>query len=321
MKIALIIPPSSLSKLEDVSTHYPMNLGLIAACLIEKNIEVQMWDYNVEAFTENSFFKRVKEYSPDLIGFSCMTLNIKIGNHLAMLAKKASKDIFAVVAGAHSTALPVQTLEEFPFYDVVILGDGEETIIDICNRLKEKTSLSGVLGICHKLNGKIIIEKPRLLIDDLDKLPFPKRDLGKKELYVRSHVSRGVSRKFLNVMEILISRGCPYECIFCATHLTYKRRVRFRSLDNVFGEIKIGIEKYGINHVEILDDTFTLHKGMVKEFCKRIKKLGISWSCETRVDQVDQEMLNDMADSGVHKISFCVESGSQRIMNLIKKQI
>lgn len=321
MKAVLIIPPSQLSKLEVVSTHYPINLGYIASCLQEHNIEVELWDYNVEAFTINSFIERVKESTPDLMGFSCMTLNIKIGNYLASSAKKVDSRIFMVVAGAHSTALPVQTLQEFPHFDAVIVGDGEETIVELCNKLKNKTLLKGTLGICHRINGDIVLEAPRPLMGDLDNIPFPNRDLGKQKLYVKSHVSRGISRKYLNVMEIIISRGCSYECIFCATHLAYKRRVRFRSLDNVFKEIKIGIEKYGINHVEILDDTFTLNKPMVYEFCRRVKGLGISWSCETRVDQVDQLMLNAMADAGVLKISFGVESGSQKILNLIKKQI
>src|SRR3989344_3965508 len=125
MKVILIIPPSALKKLEVVSTHYPVNLGLIAACLIEKGIEVEMWDYNVEAFNVKSFVDRIRKSSADIIGFSCMTLNIKIGNYLARLAKETSQNIFTVVAGAHSTAMPVQTLEEFQDYDTVIIGDGE----------------------------------------------------------------------------------------------------------------------------------------------------------------------------------------------------
>lgn len=321
MKIALVIPPSNLSKVEVVSTHYPVNLGYIGAALIQNNHTVELWDYNVEPFTMDSFTARVRESKPDMLGLSCMTLNIKNGNKLAEVAKQHLKNVFCIVAGAHSTALPAQTLEEFPFFDAVIVGEGEETIIELCKKLEKKQSLHKTLGMCHRSNGKIILEPQRPLIDNMDSISFPNRDLGKKELYIRSHVSRGISRKFLNVLEIIVSRGCPYECIFCASHLAYKRRTRYRSLDNVFAEIKECMEKYGINHVTILDDTFTLNKPLVKEFCHRIKELGITWNCDTRVDQVDQEMLNIMADAGVIKISFGIEAGSSRIMELIKKQI
>lgn len=321
MKVALVIPPSSLSQVEVVSTHYPVNLGYIAASLMKKGREVELWDYNVEPFTMESFSTRLRESKPDIIGFGCMTLNIKNGNKLAEVAKQQLKNVFCLVAGAHSTALPVQTLEEFPSYDAVVVGEGEHTIVELCEKMEKKKPLTGTLGICHRVKGKVMLEQQRPLIDNLDEIPNPNRDLGKKEMYVRSHVSRGISRKFLNVLEIIVSRGCPYECIFCASHLAYKRRTRYRSLDNVFGEIKECIQKYGSNHVTILDDTFTLNKPLVKEFCSRIKELNITWNCDTRVDQVDQEMLNMMKDSGLIKISFGIEAGSRRVMELIKKQI
>ncbi len=322
IKVILVISPSNLNKTQIVSTQYPINLGYIASYIIKNNNAlVTLLDYNALPYSDESFNQTIKDINPDIVGFSCYTINIKIGHHLASLVKNTNKDILTVVAGPHSTALPKETMDEFPNFDVIVKGEGEITISELCNRVMDNKELDGCLGIVHRVNGEVKIEAPRPLIENLDELPFPKRDLADLSLYNRSHTSRGLSRKFLNISEFVISRGCPFECIFCGSHLAYKRVIRYRSPENVIAEMEECINKYGTNHFSILDDTLTLNHNIIYALCKELKRLGITWDCNTRVSAVTQELLNEMAQSGCIKVSFGVESGSQRIINLNKKLI
>ena len=202
-----------------------------------------------------------------------------------------------------------------------MIGEGEFTMLELCEHIKNKTPIYGIDGIAYRTKNGIKIEEPRSLISDLDSLPFPKRDLIDQSLYTKAHCKRGISRKFLRVSELIISRGCPYHCIFCASHLTYGSIVRFRTRENILKEIDLCIEKYGTNHFSILDDTFTLKKDLVHQLCRAFKQRGVSWDCDTRVNCVSQDMLQEMANSGCQKVSFGVESGSPRILKLIKKNI
>jgi radical SAM superfamily enzyme YgiQ (UPF0313 family) len=250
-----------------------------------------------------------------------MTHSILTGAKLAEFVKQANSSIVTVVGGAHLTAIPERTLEEFPSFDIGVVGEGELTILELCERIRDNLAIDGIKGICHRKNGRIVVEPRRELIKDLDEIPFPARQLVDYRLYKRSHASRGFSRKSINIVEIMTSRGCPNQCTFCAGHLAYGFNVRFRSAENILGEVKECIEKYGITHVSIEDDSFTLKKELVHELCEGFKQLNLTWNCNTRVNYVDKDMLKAMADSGCQKIQFGIESGSPRILKLIRKNI
>lgn len=320
MDVILINPPVSPNiSAEFTSTQYPVNLAYIATFLMKNGFKVKLIDFTVENL--QNFPGEIEKFKPLIIGISCMTPTILNAHHLAGIVKQISPETVVIVGGAHPTAIPVKTLEEFPNFDIVVIGEGEITMLELVQRIKKKVSISGIDGIAYRTKQGIKLEKPRSLISNLDSLPFPRRDLIDPSLYIKSHCKRGISRRFLKVSELIVSRGCPYHCIFCATHLSYRTTVRFRSADNVLEEIDECIEKYGTNHFSILDDTFTLNKDLVHQLCEGFRKRGVTWDCDTRVNHVSKNMLQEMANSNCVKVSFGVESGSPKILKLIKKGI
>lgn len=322
MKVVGISCPLKLGKHVGItSIHFPLSLGVILACVRQHGFDIELWDYNVEDFSEESFIQRLKKSNPGLVGLAAMTPSIKTAHTLAELIKVHSPRTIVVAGGPHVDALPMESMEEFPSFDIIIYGEAEETFVELCQRVKAKESLDGCLGIVHRADGKIIKEPMRPLIKDLDKLPYAARDIVDFENYRKAHVERGLSRRFMNIMEFMTSRGCPAKCIFCASGANKPPTVRWRSLDHVLGEIDECVRTYGTNYVNLIDDTFTLNKKFVHGFCEAMQKRNLEWGCLTRVDCVTKDMLHAMVDSGCIRVSFGVETGSPRIMAMNGKAV
>lgn len=323
MKVVLINPPENLNlKVNFISIQYPLNLGYLASVLVKNGFEVELWDYVVENFNEIDFIKRIQKSRPDLIGLTSMTNTILSVAKLAHVIKKNFSDILVIAGGNHVTVLPERTMNEIPELDMICVGEGEETLLELCQAIKkEEKNINMIPGLVYRHECIIVRNPNRELIRDIDSLPFPLRDLVPAELYRQSHASRGISRKFLNVAELLTSRGCPNQCIFCAGHVSYGYKVRMRSAKNVLTEAKECIKKYGTNHFTIQDDTFSLVPKRTVEICEGLQQLKVTWDCNTRVNNISRELIFKMAETGCQKISFGVEASSERMLNLIKKGI
>jgi len=313
-------PETSRSGL--VSVQYPINLGYLVSYLEKYGIECIVRDFEVEPFAKDDFLKAITETNPSLIGFSCMTPHIKNGARLAGIVKKNFPDILTVVGGVHASAIPEQTLREFPQFDVVVFREGELTLVELYHRWLDR-NIDDVTGIAYRprnsTDTKINPQRP--MIENLDDLPFPNREIVNIKNYRTSHVSRGFSRKTKNIAEIICSRGCPYNCIFCASKVVHSRKVRFRSPENIIAEMEYLINRYNIEHFSFLDDTFTLRKSVLKPVCEYMGMKGVSFDSYTRVNDIDEEKMDIMVSNGCKKISFGVESGSPKILKLLKKEI
>ncbi len=311
MKVLLIRPSSSQGELTKTSlAQHPINLLYLAAYVRKFGHDVKVFDYEVEDFDIN----KIKDFCPDIVGLTAMTPTIKKAARIAKQIKKKIKTT-VLIGGKHVTALPRQTLKEFPAFDIGIVGEGEEILKDIC----DSKSLKKIKGIVYRSGRKIILNKRRPPIKNLDKLPFPARDLIDMKKY-RGASTPGLSREFLNITELYINRGCNWGlCTFCASMLTH-RKFRERSIGNVVEEMRECIDKYGINHFTIDDDTLTTSKKRTLDFCREVKKLNVTWDCDSRVT-IDKEMIRAMKKSGCKKIAFGVESGSQRVLQMIRKGI
>lgn len=321
-KIIFIIPPSKALILKFVSYQQPINLAYLAAAVIKAGFSAEIWDYGIEEFIENDFINRIKECNPYAIGVHCKTFNIIQGNYLAGIVKEHFPEIKTIMGGPHSSALPIETLKEFPYFDIAVVGEGEATIVDLCREITNGNNLKNVKGIAFREGNNVVSTEKRELIRNLDEIEYPARYLLSKNLYNKHHSTRGISPLNHNVTEIFTSRGCPGKCIFCAVNISYGNQVRFRTVDNALGEVEECISRYNYNHIIIQDDTFTLNKTRVSGILDGLRRLGLrSWSCDSRVDTVNEEMLKEMASSGCKKISFGVESGSEKILKLIKKNI
>lgn len=323
MRVVLIRPPKIQGGIERSMVQHPINLLYLASVLRKraKGFEPEVWDFEVERFSQKEVVARLKEKElPGVVGITSMTCNINIASKIMRWIKEESPDSITVVGGAHCSAIPLRTLSEFKSFDVGVVGEGEMTFLEICERVRERKTLDGVRGIVRRREDEVVLEEARPPIQDLDWLPNPARDLIKHELY-KGASTPGLDAVLYRGTELFTSRGCPEKCSFCASHLIYGRKVRFRSAEHILEEVDECIKNWGYRHFTIDDDTFTLNPSRLEKLCEGFKERKITWDCDTRVNLVNKEMLKMMAQSGCKKIAFGVESGSQRILDLIHKRI
>jgi radical SAM superfamily enzyme YgiQ (UPF0313 family) len=316
----LIRPPTITKGTSFIGTQFPLNIAYVAAPLAERGYDVRIWDFDVEPFDEKSFKAALEEFSPFLIGISSYTPTIINAHRIAAVIKGRFKDIPIVTGGPHVSALPLETFEEFKSFDIGVIGEGEDTMAELADRLSRADEIGDLRGVIYRKDGRLSVTERRPPIKDLDRLPFPARGLLKVPLY-KGQSHRGFSRSFLKITEIMTSRGCPNRCIFCASDVVMGSGVRFASADSVKREISECVERFGFNHFAVMDDTFTLKEERVHEICDEFARRSLTWNCYGRVWPLSKKMLISMAKSGCAGITFGVESGSPRILKLIKKNI
>lgn len=324
MKI-LLINPSLLSS--DIH-HYkkeveknrgvypPLGLSYIAAVLRQKNHQVQIIDCDAE---ENYFEKiknAIRDFQPELIGFYAMTWTYRQAQGLAREIKNIEPKIKIVIGGPQVTTFPEFSVN-CPEFDIGVISEGELTAVELAEAIENNKPLEQIKGIVFKKDQKIILNPSRELIENLDSIPFPARDLLPMEKYF------DVFTKEKKFTTILASRGCPFNCTFCDRNNRMGNKWRFRSPKNVIEEIKSIQQNYGINEFMFFDDNFTVDKEWVYEFCRTIEKnnLKIIWEIRTRVDLVNKLMLEMLKKAGCYRIRFGFESGDDQILKIVKKGI
>ena len=251
--------------------------------------------------------ENIERYSPDIVGITMLTGTYKSAENVARIVKELNRDIDVVVGGTHPTVLPEETIKNECF-DYVIRGEGEYSFLDLVNGVR----IEDILGLTYiNEKGEIVNNPDREFIDDLDSLPFPSRDL-----YIND-------TRYMDYGYIMTGRGCPFECTFCASKKVWKGHVRFRSPENVVEEVRHVHNKYGTKLFYFVDDTFTLNKKRTKKICELLIEcdLDISWICDARVDTIDEELLRLMKESGCVRVKIGVESGSERILRMVRKKI
>lgn len=327
MKVLLLFPPVTLKERysedmkddKEIGGHLPpLGLLYLGAMLKENGIEVKLLDATASALDENGIFKSIERESPDLIGISVLTSTFHRTKELAKRIKAKFLDTPIVMGGPHISVFPSETLEENPDIDYCVFGEGEHTLVELVEALEGEGNLSKIKGLVYRENGAVEKNEARESIKDLDSLPFPARDLLDMEKY--SPLPNNYKR--LPLVNMLVSRGCPFGCSFCSKAVV-GRIYRIRSVENVIVEIKELKEKYGIREVAFWDDVFTVKRDWVLEFCDRLKSEGIdiSWTCESRVNLVDLELLKKMKEAGCWNIFYGIESGEQELLDNINKGI
>lgn len=323
MKILLANPPyTNFEGMKDSAGNtMPLNLAYLAAYLRDKiKCEIEILDCEMQCMGYKEIEKYLILNTPDIIGITTLTPPMKHVIKMVEIAKKVNPKIFTVLGGIHPTALPAETLAETNA-DYIIFGEGEITFYELIKGIGENNlRAEEINGLCFKdKSGKIIKNKTREYIKNLNEIPLPARDLFDLSKYYSAPTKKVSDEK--KATPILTSRGCAFNCVHCISNLLWNRMVRYRSVENVISEIKECVNKYGIKEFNILDDTFTLDKKRLIEFCEKIieKKLNICWICFSRVNTIDEEMVEIMKKAGCKKISFGLESGSQKILDLMNK--
>lgn len=318
--VLLVRPPDPFQGAALLSHTRPMNLAYLASSLRQAGLQVAIADYEATPYSEEHLAALLQRFSPAVVGFSATTPTIESAAGLARAVKRRRGETVTVIGGSHASALPWETLEEFPSFDYLVRGEGELTLAELSLRLRDGGADQDIRGIAYRSDDGIRVNPPRELIADLDSLPFPARDL--LDYSPRAgHSSRGFSNA-LRSGELFTSRGCPVACSFCAIQATFGRSVRFRDPLFIADELDRMVREQKVNHVVIADDTFTLDPERAASICEILSRSGIrSWNCDTRVNTVTPELLRLMRRCGCEKVAFGVESGSPRLLELMGKGI
>ena len=324
MKILLLNPVceskikmlrSERCQVKAVSLWPPLSLAYTASVLRANGFKsVSILDAEVESLSHSEMLQQIFNECPDFIVLQETTPTIESDKSTAHAIKKQLPQVKIAFIGLHSTVRPEDILTGY--VDFAVRNEPEYTITETVQAIEDRADLSSVSGLSFYADGKIIHNDKRKPIKNIDNLPFPARDLLKNELYINPTNNKPFTL-------IKTSRGCPFKCIYCTARPYYGKHWRSRSVDNIIMEIKDVQENYGINEFLFHSDTFNLNKTFVFELCNRIiqDKLNISWMSNCRADLFTKEQAVLMKEAGCTYISFGIESGSQELLDRMKKGI
>ena len=316
MKVTLVNPPQTASKYKFMGVIAPpLGIGYIAAVLRDNGIDVNILDASAEDMDFKEFSEEIKNRSPDIISISALTPTINKALETAKTAKEVLPNSIIVMGGYHPTFDFEETLKN-DFVDIVIRGEGEYVLRDLVETIENNGDLREVRGIVFKEDDNIVLNPNADLIYDLDALPFPAFDLMPMDKYKLLDMDT-------HMATMITTRGCPMKCSFCSSAAMHGRKMRQRSVDNILAEIDFLREKYDINTIAFMDDTFTLKKSRLMEFCDKLKQKDyeIMWGCTARVDTLDEEVLKNMKESGCITVFMGVESVDQNQLDSMDKGI
>ncbi|MFZ5573411.1 MAG: B12-binding domain-containing radical SAM protein [Thermodesulfobacteriota bacterium] len=296
----------------------PLGLCYISSYLKNLSIKSKIIDANALNLKEEEIIGLLAKYRPRAVGISATTPTIVKAYETIDCIKSFFPGMVVIIGGPHPSALPRQTLEENKNIDIVVKGEGEITTRELVAAIKKNEGYRGIKGIIYREGTEIRVNPQRERIVDIDQLPFPDRSDLPIHKY-RPSIKWYQRTPFTTIMT---SRGCPNDCIFCASKNILGRTVRFRSPENVIAEIKLLIEQFGIKEIIFYDDTFTHNKKHAQRICECMlrEKLDITWGCLSRVDKVDKPLLELMKKAGCHILSYGVESGNQEMLRRMRKK-
>ena len=304
MKTLLINPPYALSEVPIM----PMGISYLAAVLEHSGSEVQVLDLLVSKCSKEKIGRKLEEYRPDIVGVTSVTMNYPVASEILKHCKDLDSDVITVIGGPHVTFSAAETLREAPWIDIIVRGEGEQTLLDIVGGKK----LADIRGVAFREDGAVRMTGERALMENLDELPIPARHLFPLSRYHALDVHAS----------IIAGRGCPFNCIFCVGSKMGGRRARHRDPKLVVDEIETVLE-LGFTEVNFEDDLLTLNHRHVHAFCDEILARGLkfNWSVFSRVDTVNPELLSRMREAGCTWMLYGVESGNQKILDTVQKKI
>lgn len=273
-------------------------------------IEPQIENMSKEDYTT---FLKLNQF--DFVGLASCTATMDFTYDTIRLIKKTLPDSTIILGGIHSTLLPEETLKECKELDIVCIGEGEVTFVEIL----QKKKLEDINGIAWRENNCIAINKPRPVIEDINTLPMPAYEIFPMDKY-RTQITNA---KVFPTKTMLVSRGCVYDCAFCNANVVHGRKVRYKTPENIIKEMLHLKNHYGARGIAFLDSTLTINKDWVHRFCDLMveKNIKIPWNCYSRTDTIDKEMLVKMKKTGCWGLNIGVESGNQKTLDSIEKGV
>ncbi len=313
VKVALVNPPPPLGAF----VHYQsplIGIAYIAAVLEKSGCHVTVIDCPPLNLTYEDLKRKIAHFKPDIVGITSVTVTFSSAVQAARAIKESYRQALVVVGGPHVTVLDEQVLNDHPEVDVVVRGEGEQTMLELADIvfIHNLKNLQRVDGITFRNNSDIIRTKDRDFIQNLDELPHPAYKyfpLNKYKLYGKL------------ILPIITSRGCAFNCSFCLAPRMAGKGFRPRSPKNIVDELEWLRDEHNPDAFTFHDETFTYDRKRVLEICNKIKNrnINVPWDCSTRSDRISPDVLAKMRSANCQLVSFGVESGSQKILNAMKK--
>ena len=323
MRTLLCVPPQGyLAERWQGGKGMPSLGVLYLAAVLEKNgYSVEVLDAHVKGMKIRDIVEYAKRDRPDIFGVTITSENRLEAFDVARAVKRALPDTAVIVGGPHCFYTDDDILTHIPEIDIVARGEGEITMLELAKAIQSGSGLGSVPGISFRRDGQVVRNPACAPITDLDELPEPARHLV--DMHDYDLLMDVPGKGALPATNIMTSRGCPFQCNFCATPKNWGRHVRGRSPEKVIQEVEGLVDRYGARAIWFYDDTLNYDARRLETICNMIldRKLPISWFAEIRVDIMTKELFRLMARAGLYHVGFGIESASERVCReIIRKK-
>ncbi len=308
MRVLLVHPFCPLDELPSP----PLSIGYLAAALERKGIQVEVLDFSVETYSKARLESLIRTFDPQIVGATAVTMTFDEAIKVIVDAKAIAPEITTVMGGPHVSFCAEETMQQYPALDMVVIGEGDDTIVELARALETKSALSSIRGIAFRNRSKVYLTDHRPPSIDVNTLPLPARHL----LPLSKYKSLG------SPITMTTSRGCPFQCIFCVGRKMVGSKVRYRSSKSVVDEFQY-LSTLGFRQINIVDDLFTSNKAHCISICDEIIARGIEakWTSFARAGTVSIEVLKKMKQAGCYAVSFGFESSDPEILKTARKGI
>ena len=323
MKILFINPalrPEFIQKLPNVGLAYVMT-----ACH-DAGIEFDLIDIDAYRYTDDEVKKLLEEKDYDVVGIGTLISHYKQVKRISRWIRQVNPNVKIIVGNTLGTSIPKMVLKNMDV-DICVIGEGELTFLELLSAIENKTDLKDVNGIAYTENGKVITTPQRQLIENIDEIPFPNYDVFNMPIYIESskHLVSSpdnipIPFDDLIAFPLNTARGCPFKCTFCF-HAFQNRKYRYRSPDNIIDELKILIEKYGVNYINFWDELSFYNLNATEEFAEKLLEadLNLHWigTCRSELfsrKDGGERVLKKLKQAGCHGLGFALETGSPEIL-------
>lgn len=312
LRVALIIPPT-LEMGKMWCPNLPIGLAYLAAVIEKAGYELALIDCQALQINHQMLGEKLAAFKPDVVGITSVTPFITSTLMVARVAKENCPDAPVILGGPHATFMDTQILTQHPDVDIIVRGEGEETLLELLAKLPSGGDLKDIAGITYRNNGQVTRTPNRPYIQNLDELPYPAYHyfaLSKYNFFGR------------RILPILTSRGCPYQCAYCVSSRMVGTAYRARDPIKVADELEWLKNEQKAGTFSFYDDAFTYDQQRAIKICEEIKRrrIGIPWDCQTRVDKINREVLVKMKEADCQLVSFGAESGCQKILDAVHKR-
>jgi anaerobic magnesium-protoporphyrin IX monomethyl ester cyclase len=306
--------PLSKKAAEKLGIFPSLALGGLAAWIRQNGYDVNLVDLHVENIYPKDADSRVRDYDPDIVALTAKTLGWPAVIEIAQMVRATKPNALIVVGGPQLSIYAEESLS-WECFDIAVVGDGEETLLEICDRIESGSEWTDIQGTCVRLpNGDVIKNPPRPLSKDINKYPMAAWDLMPLEDYNCLTLLKPFAT-------MVTTRGCPWHCGYCSQ--VYSEKLRFRDVGLVVDEMEFLVKNYGIKEIVFFDETFTIGKKRMRKFSEEIlrRNLKVKFNIRARVDTVDRDVVRLLKRAGLRSIHMGVEAGTDRVLKIMNKQI